>query len=275
MDGQNSQILKSVLNQVPTGFLADTRWLTAQGVSRSSAYDYNREGWLERVAHGVYRRPAPHNEKAVSRDWRVAVLSAQHIMRYDFHVGGMTALTLDGSNHYVALGRSSRVYLYGNVPRWLTKLPVDAKFQPRRRQLFGSDPIGVDNRDVLSGMREAANPWVWPLVRSTPERAILEALNELPDDESFHVVDMVFEGLTNLRPQRLEKLLTLCKSKKVKRLFLLFADRHGHAWLRHIDRSKINLGTGPRALVEGGRYMPAYQLMVPAEFANPRIKAVP
>ena len=55
---------------------------------------------------------------------------------------------------------------------------------------------------------------------SAPERAILEMTDELPHHESFHQVDVVMEGLANLRPQLLEKLLRECKSVKVKRLFL-------------------------------------------------------
>ncbi|MGV7247240.1 type IV toxin-antitoxin system AbiEi family antitoxin domain-containing protein, partial [Caballeronia sp. M23-90] len=42
-------------------------------------------------------------------------------------------------------------------------------------------------------------------------------------------------------------------SADLKRLFFFFADRHGHAWLKHIDRSKIGLGSGKRVLVKDGR----------------------
>ena len=266
----NRHRLKFVLEQVPTGFLVDSRWLDANGVARSSAHDYDREGWLERVTRGVYRRPYPHTDSAELRDWKIPVLSAQRIMDYDFHVGGTTALMLDGHDHYLAFGRGPDVYLYGDVPNWLPKLRIDARFQLRRRQLFGAQPIGVDGRDFDPGVANAPSPWNWPLVRSCPERAVLEALNELPKQESFHNIDMIFQGLTTLRPGRLNSLLAACKSVKVKRLFLLFADRHGPAWLRHIDRNKVDLGRGPRSLVEGGRYVADYQLVVPEEFAAPR-----
>ena len=38
------------------------------------------------------------------------------------------------------------------------------------------------------------------MILSSPERAILELLDELPKRESFHQADMLMEGLTNLRP---------------------------------------------------------------------------
>ncbi len=127
--------------------------------------------------------------------------------------------------------------------------------------------MGLEANDFDPADKGSPSPWNWPLRRSTPERAILEALNELPDEESFHVVDMVFQGLTMLRPGRLQALLDACRSVKVKRLFLMFADRHGHKWLPHLERGKIDIGSGPRMIVHGGRYLPQYELVVPHEFA--------
>jgi Transcriptional regulator, AbiEi antitoxin, Type IV TA system len=88
----------------------------------------------------------------------------------------------------------------------------------------------------------------------------------LPERESFHQVDKLIEGLANLSPRRLEKLLVACRSIKVKRLFFFFADRHKHAWLQRINREAINLGSGKRMLVRGGILNTAYQITVPEEF---------
>lgn len=268
MNGQNTRKLKYVLDQVPPGFLVDSRWLEQSNVARSSAHDYHRAGWLERVTRGVYRRPYNNTSPGDARDWKAPVLSAQWIMGYDFHVGGMTALTLEGHNHYLDLGRSSNVYLYGDVPKWLPRLTLDAKIRTRRRTLFGPSPVGLENLAFDPFADAAPSPWNWPLRQSGSERALLEALNELPDNESFHKIDMIFQGLTSLRPSRLTTLLVDCKSIKTKRLFFLFADRHNHAWLKHIDRDQVNLGSGPRSLVEGGRLNNRYNLIVPAEFAQ-------
>jgi len=98
---------------------------------------------------------------------------------------------------------------------------------------------------------------------SSPERAILEMLDELPQHESFHQVDMVMEGLVNLRPRRLQALLEDAGSIKVKRLFLFFADRHRHKWLDYIDRDKISLGSGKRVIFTGGKLDPEYKITVP------------
>jgi hypothetical protein len=107
--------------------------------------------------------------------------------------------------------------------------------------------------------------WDWPLVLSTPERALLELLDELPGRESFHQVDMLMQGMTNLSPRRLQKLLAECKNVKVKRLFFFFADRHRHAWLKHLKKADFDLGKGKRMLVRGGKLDKAYQITVPED----------
>jgi hypothetical protein len=39
----------------------------------------------------------------------------------------------------------------------------------------------------------------------------------------------------------------------VKRLFLWFAERHEHAWLKKLDRKDVDLGQGKRMLAKGGK----------------------
>ena len=95
---------------------------------------------------------------------------------------------------------------------------------------------------------------------------------ELPPHASFDNLDKVFEGLVSLRPRQLTALLTACRSVKVRRLCFVFADRHGHGWREHVDASAIDLGSGPRALVDGGRFHPAYRISLPETLmpADPR-----
>jgi len=98
---------------------------------------------------------------------------------------------------------------------------------------------------------------------SSPERAVLELLDEVPQRETFHQADMLMEGLRNLSPRRLHKLLVDCRSVKVKRLFLWFAERHDHAWLKQLNRKDIDLGHGKRMLVRGGKLDPKFNITVP------------
>ncbi len=277
MNEQREKRLNSLLGAVPEGFLVDAAWMTKRGISRTSIHDYAARGWLERVGRGVYRRPLLGSRAPwVKTDWRIVVLSLQRLLGYDVHVGGGTALHLHGHMHYLMLGRGPDVFLYGDdAPSWLSKIPADASFVLRTRNLFGDNRAGIKHWDfdlvdehlsAASNDRTPMHPWTWPLTLSSVERATLELLNELPKHESFHQVDVTFQGLTDLRPKPLQEMLAACRSIKVKRLFFLFADRHQHGWLKHLDRDAVYLGSGDRQLVPGGRFHPLYKITVPPEF---------
>ena len=264
MSTQREEKLKNTLDAIPPGFLVDTGWLERHEVSRFLARKYVDNGWLERVHRGVFRRPAPNATKGNSFDWKTCLLSLQHIMGYDVHVGGTTALGQQGYDHYLRLGSNAPVWVYGDaIPNWLPKLPLNAPIETRSTSLFADPSLSLtkDETDPSTTL-----PWDWKLKMSSPERAIMEVMDELPDHESFHNLDMVFESLTTLRPRMLSALLHSCKKIKVKRLFFVFADRHGHPWRKRLDPEEFNLGSGDRALVKGGRIHPRYRIMVPEDF---------
>jgi len=256
--------LKKVLEEVPAGFLVDSSWLAAHGVSRFLTRKYVDGDWLERLSRGVFRRPAPGGSRPGATDWQTCLLSVQHIMGYKVHVGAMTALALQGHSHYLQLGGRPVVWLYGqDFPKWLSRLPLNARTILRSSTLFDEQALGLVGEGVHV---QDALPWDWRLNTSSPERAVLEAMDELPENESFHNLDKVFEGLVNLRPQILAALLASCQKIKVRRLFFVFADRHGHAWRKRLDSDDYDLGSGDRALVTGGKIHPRYRIMVPADF---------
>lgn len=250
----------SKLNQLqkilPEGLLADAAWFERNGYSTALRSQYVSSGWLEQPARGVYRRP--HGKS----NWQQAVVSLQtHLLSDETPiVGGRTALDLQGFAHYLPQ-TDLEVFLYGNQkpPSWLTKLPLDVAFVFRKdSRLFGNKPL-------TTGGTTSAKWKDWPLTLSTPELALLQLLDELPQHESFHQVDKLFEGLANLSPHRLQKLLVDCQSVKVKRLFFFFADRHNHTWLKHLDKSCIDLGSGKRVLVKDGKLDATYQITLPKD----------
>jgi Transcriptional regulator, AbiEi antitoxin N-terminal domain/Transcriptional regulator, AbiEi antitoxin, Type IV TA system len=222
--------------------LADSTWLQVQGLSRSSIRDYVDRGWLERIGPRVYRQPSQLTKASLR--WDVVVLSLQQIMRKPLHVGGRTAVELSGYAHYLEAGESPRVYLYGSgLPSWLAKLPTSAQFETRSSGLFANSNTGVEARcyDPRSGEAsgspkdaESRSPWEWSLTMSVPERAILEMIDELPHHESFHQVDVVMEGLANLRfstdgetPAEMQE----CEGKAAVPLV------RGQAWTRLVQTS--------------------------------------
>ena len=90
----------------------------------------------------------------------------------------------------------------------------------------------------------------------------MECLYLVPKYQDLSECYELMEGLNNLRPKEVQKLLEACTSVKVKRLFLFLADKVGHVWLKHIDFNQIDLGKGKRSIIKGGTYIPKYQITV-------------
>lgn len=259
---------------LPEGLVVDAAWLNENGYYNSLRAKYVATGRLEQPARRVYRRPRG------TLDWQVVVLSLQTLLDYQVLVAGRTALELQGLGHY--LSRETReVHLSGPIklPTWLDDLQLGVAFHYHNpARLFHNAPcFGLTGKATGSpedpfawgaaGVAEVRlGHWERPLRVSTPEKAVLELLDELPDRESFEQVDKLMEGLANLSPRRLQLLLGDCRSVKVKRLFFFFADRHRHAWLKRLDRDAIDLGSGNRMLVRGGRLDPTFRITVPEGF---------
>lgn len=256
---------------LPEGLLVDAAWLEAHGYSRALRSQYVSSGWLDSPVRGVYWRP-----RGVLR-WEQVIISLQVLLGYPVSVGGRTALEMRGYSHYLYQAQQA-VHLYTDrkLPSWLSKLPDMPAFVVHNRSRFlpalsgysdklSLEPAGAQPR--LPGVLDIDEwgPWRWSLVRSAPERAILELIDELPNSTSFDMVDKFMEGLVTLRPRKMQALLEEAQSVKVKRLFFFFADRHRPQWLDMIDRSKIDLGKGKRMIARGGKLDKAYQITVPED----------
>ena len=173
------------------------------------------------------------------------------------------------------------VHLHGDdgpLPGWLHALDGPRFVHHNAKRLFPSrstsqamdayreaGPDGADGRASHDDLVWRRLDFAWGVVMSAPERAALELLDELPTRESFHEADMLMSGLVNLRPGRMSRLLSECRSVKVKRLFLWFAERHEHQWFGRLDLEGVDLGRGKRMLVRGGKLDAKYQITMPED----------
>lgn len=284
MASQRASKLNRLQQLLPEGLLVDAAWLDRHGFTHPLRQKYAAHGWLLPLARGVYQRPAARldtQDAAQSLDWERVILSLQTLLNVGVSIGGRTALEMHGLAHYLPAAGVREVHLYTSeaLPGWLAKIPVNARFVVHNSdRLLVSPGRGLDSvmRKVDSGLGPQSDRarddsdatlrwghWRWPLTLSTPERAVLELLDELPKRESFEQVDALFGGLGAVLPRRMQRLLEACQSVKVRRLFLFFADRHNHAWVKQLDRTRIDLGRGKRLLAVGGRLDPKYQITVP------------
>jgi len=165
-------------------------------------------------------------------------------------------LELAGRSHFLSLGESS-LYFFGGknerLPSWVRRTPW---FKRLRYTMTDFLPPEVGLQDYRAEG--------FTVKISGEERAILEFLFEAEvNAEGYEHMRLVFESLGTLRAGVLQTLLEGCGSVKVKRLFLHLAEAQGHPWFRSLDQGRIDLGSGNRVLVKGGRLDPKYLITVP------------
>lgn len=251
--------LNSLLQRLPEGVAAPSSWLAQQGYSRQLVRKYVQGNWLQALGRGVYARPQG------SVTWEGVVLGMQRLAGLSFHIGGGAALNRQGFAHYLPLGGENTIHLWGRdkVPAWVraVRLPVILCFHTAR--LFADDAASVGINEVSSKVRD------WVLQVSGPERAILELLSLVDTTEtSFTHAAELFAGLTSLRPDMVNTLLTACSSIKVKRLFLFLADRYDYPWFSKVAWRQLDLGRGKRAITKGGVLDKQFMITVPEDFRD-------
>ncbi len=228
-------------------------WLDALGISRELQKRYRHNGWLESVGTGAFKLPSD------DVGWKGGLYSLQTQAELPVHAGAMTALTMQGLAHYTRVGKET-VFLFSPpktlLPAWFRKHDWGS---PIRHVRTSAVPEGL-------GLRDHEDK-TFKIRISAPERAMLESLYLAPNEADLVECFQVMEGLTNLRPDLVQKLLIGCTSVKVKRLFLYLAEKADHQWYAQVDASKFDLGKGHRRIVKGGVYTSKYCLTVPHELA--------
>jgi hypothetical protein len=266
MSEQKTTKINQLLRTLDDTRLVTSRWLQAQGYARSLVARYVASGWLVSPARGVYQRAG-----GVLR-WESVLNTLQCQEGLAVHAGGRFALAQQGHEHFLRLGEAATVTLYGAVrlPGWVGKLKLSEHFDHRGRGPFDQalPDLATASDESLQACglsRVTTDSGTRPVVLAMPERAILELCDEPPSATLVYEADALMQGLTTLRPHLLGVLLGQCRSIKAKRLFLALAERHHHAWWSRLNLDKLDLGSGKRVLVQGGRLHPTYQITLPAD----------
>jgi hypothetical protein len=267
MGDSKNEKLNRLLETLGDTTLVSSHWLRANGYPSNLVARYMAGGWLQSPTRGIYLR------KGGKPTWEGLVRTLQRLEQLPLHVGGRFTLARQGHEHYLRLGESATLTLYGpaKLPAWATKLTLRERVQACGKGPFDWPPLSF-GPDTLDGTlnaqgleRTSEDAGAAGVVFSTPERAILELCDETPDSALVHEVNALMQGLSTLRPQLVSALLQHCGSIKAKRLFLALADRHRHAWLAHVNLQDVDLGSGKRVLVPGGKLNAKYQITLPAD----------
>lgn len=241
-----------LLSKIPAGGLVFSAYMTANGISTKEQTNYVRSEWIDRMAQGVYYRRG--NKPTLYS----SIFSYNEQLGKHCYVGATTALDIAGFSHFVAMGKPT-AYLFTTkaerLPKWFLLHDWDMAVAYSTTKVFGDSTLGV-----MPTMVARNELWV-----SSPERAIMECLNLSPTYFSLMDIYYIMEMLTTLRPKLVQQLLESCTSVKIKRLFLLMAEKAGHAWFGALDLSNVDLGEGKRALAPNGQYNAKYRITVPTE----------
>jgi hypothetical protein len=281
MAQQKQRKLNLLFRLFPEGSLASTAWLVEHGYRTDMLTRYVQRGWLESPARGVYRRPGPPLK------WQHVAAALLDSMEQPPHVGALSALEVLGMSRFVPLGKGRPVHLYGRqrLPSWVARLPLANPLGFTRDRLFdrayafgfatelqareagGFDAAAQAVAAELGVERMRWGEWDREYLISTPERAMLELLDDVPAKLSLEHADDLMAGMADFSSQRVLALLAACRSVKVKRLFLALATRYAHQWVARVveatDRGEVNLGKGKRSLVRGGKLHPKYLITLP------------
>lgn len=247
------QQLKNIL---PYSMIATRKWLSSKGMSRHAIDNLLKSNRLKPLAVGVYTRAdSPPS-------WQSIVCSLQLMTDYPIYIGGLSALQQLGFSQYLTDTHIKTIHLYSNhkPPSWLKKIQHETHFKWHGTQAFWAENIFSTKKFSREIDWHQGLP---TLNISCPEKAFLEMLVDVPKNISFDHANEIMQGMTSLSPNKLNTLLTSCKSIKAKRLFLWFAKKQNYAWFKKLDLSHLELGAGNRVIAKSGKLDKQYLITVP------------
>lgn len=245
--------LQNLLQSWPFGTIATTKWLGKMGISRQLVSTYKEGGWIKTFELGAFTRPQETVE------WYGGLYALQFQLGLDVHVGGKTALELQGLAHNIPMGHQTIDLL--RAPR--TLLPLWFVNHSWREHIRISEnnvlPPKLEIDEIPMGS--------FNIKVSSRERAVIELLYLTPRFYNFEETRIIMESLGTLRADVLTKLLSKCTSEKVKRLILYFGEQMNHDWRWKLDQKKFKIKkTLLKIAAKNGKYHSKYNLFLPKEY---------
>ncbi|MFA5297608.1 MAG: type IV toxin-antitoxin system AbiEi family antitoxin domain-containing protein [Lutibacter sp.] len=251
---EKEQKINRLMNSQPSGVVYLSSWLTENGFSTQLLNRYKKSNWIYSIGTGVWMRVGEEPT------YEGALFALQEQAKLSIHIGGKSALSLQGKAHYLELS-TQQIILFGSskeqLPAWFSKYDWGLKVN-----YFSSSFL--PSKMGLQTLEQST----FSLLISSPARALLECLYLVPKKQELVECYEIMEGLNNLRPKQVQELLEQCSSIKVKRLFLYMAEKAQHDWFNYINLEKIDLGKGKRSLVKNGVYIAKYHITIPKALAN-------
>ena len=245
--------INQLITQWPKGTVFTASYLRKEGFTSDLVSRYKSNGWLEPVGHGAYKL---HSDKV---DWFGALYALQSQLNLSIHAGGKTALELKGYAHYLPT-KMNKIFLYGlrgeRLPKWFKSYNWEISINYKTTNLFSSRQP--------ENMSEYCHK-EFAIKVSSLELSAMEMLYHVPRKQGFDEALLIMQNLVSLRPLLVQQLLEQCRSIKVKRLFMHMAEKMEHTWVKQLDLTKIDFGSGKRVIAEHGVLDKQYDITVPGQ----------
>ena len=242
--------LNKLVNDGPAGAVYLVSWLKKQGISNQLLDRYKKSAWVDAISSGAVKRTGDQV------NYQGGLYALQQQLHSSIHIGGKSALALQGRVHYLQLGQA-KVSLFGDwkerLPQWFQN--AWGEEVEYFKTSFIPPSLGLEDFEVKG----------FTIKISSLARAMMECLYLAPAKQDLQECAQLMEGLTQLKPPLVQELLESCTSIKVKRLFLYMAKKSKQPWLEYLNLEQIDLGSGKRSLFPGGTYVPEYQITLPRE----------
>lgn len=238
---------------LPSDILVQS-WLLKHGISYSLTQRYVQSGWLKRLSPGVFFRPG--TDEAMRPDWKNALFAVQEQLGLPIHLAGLSSLAYQGLSHYLQLGQE-QVWLgvrnKQNQPKWFKN------FSEQGWIFCSNNKLTVQpDKDLKKIPVEGKE-----LIASTTELAAYEIIDAIGKHISFEHAAELFQGLVGLSPRKVQSLLERSSAVQTNRIFLFLAHHYNHQWAKHLDETKVELGSGKRQVVKSGMFDERYQITIP------------
>lgn len=226
-----SLLFRQLLAELPRGQPLGTAWLRLRGLAPKQVARLAQEGWLKRLGHGVYLLPGDKLDRDASLAWLARSMPG-------LHVAGKTALAWRGVRHNLAFQQTLTLWgdKPGRLPEWFTaEFPAhyqathifDAQMPPQ----LGLAPLPAGRSDMLV---------------STPERALLELLNDVGKRQGLEEARHLVEGVRSPRLQVLDDLFSHLHRIKVVRLADMLANELELPWRSVAREHSVRMAGGER-----------------------------
>lgn len=251
----NYSKIGKIMKEFPPGLVLLSSWLVSEGYSYELQQQYRKSGWLQSIGKGAMIKTG--DPLLLSG----ALSALQFQANFPIHLGGRSALEFHGRTHYLRLASDlATLFVPGQakLPSWFLNNSWETNYKIFKTTLFKDESVGLTEHHEMMIKSKI----------STPARAIMECISLCPNNFSLHEAYELMEGLPTLRPKQVQLLLEECKSIKVKRLFLYFAERANHGWFKHVNQNNIDLGSGNRSITSSGVLVPKYSIVLPKDLVG-------